>query len=190
MQPDRDRATKLLAEICDGDRSVSADLFPVVYEQLRQLAGAMLRGERTDHTLQPTALVHEAYLRLVDFEQLKDDEGGARDHFVALAARAMRRILVDHARSASREKRGGGAQRITLYESMALDRGADLSALDLEAALERLEKVDPRLVQAAELRIFGGLSVREMSACMGISLTRGKVLWTSTRVMLQKLLDE
>lgn len=165
------------------------ELFPVVYDQLRGIAELLLRRERVGHTLQATALVNEAYLKLVDIGQLGTETDSARQHFLALAARAMRRILVDHARGRGREKRGGDWARITLDESMDAPRADDVDLIDLEAALERLQKIDPRLVQAAELRLFGGLSVAEMGACMGLSLTRAKVLWTSARVMLEKLLE-
>lgn len=189
MTSDRELATGMLTRICDGDADVSAELFPLVYEQLRSIAAAMLRQERADHTLQPTALVHEAYMRLVNLDDFSDKDD-ARAHFVAISARAMRRILVEHARSRGRLKRGGEWQRVTFDESLQGGGDSSASLIDLEAALEQLEKVDPRLVQAAELRLFGGLSVREMAPCLGLSLTRAKVVWASTRAMLGKLLGE
>lgn len=184
----RDRTTGLLYRLCGGEPSSAMELFPVVYDQLRGIAEQLLLRERSGHTLQATALVNEAFLRLVDVDRLGAAGDSARQHFLALAARAMRRILVDHARGRGRDKRGGDLARITLDESMDAPTSDGVDVIDLEAALERLQKIDPRLVQAAELRLFGGLSVAEMGACMGMSLTRAKVLWTSARVMLQKLL--
>lgn len=189
MTSDRELATGMLTRICDGDTNVSAELFPLVYEQLRSIAAAMLRQERADHTLQPTALVHEAYMRLVNLDDFSDQDD-ARAHFVAISARAMRRILVEHARNRGRLKRGGEWRRVTFDESLQGGGDASASLIDLETALEKLERIDPRLVQAAELRLFGGLSVREMAPCLGLSLTRAKVVWASTRAMLGKLLGE
>jgi RNA polymerase sigma factor (TIGR02999 family) len=193
MSTERDVATGLLNQICEGNTGVTTDLFPVIYDQLRAIAASLLRQERSDHTLQPTALVHEAYLRLVDLRNLNDgSDEQARQHFLALAARAMRRILVEHARSRGCEKRGGEWNRVTLDESISELRpmGRSTTLLDLESALEQLEQIDPRLVQAAELRLFGGLSVRELAPCLGLSLTRSKVVWASARAMLAKLLEE
>ncbi|MCR9243952.1 MAG: ECF-type sigma factor [bacterium] len=190
MSTERVQATSLLNRICDGEAGVSEELFPLVYEQLHGIARALLRQERTDHTLQATALVHEAYLRLVDLEGIQtNDDDAARRHFVAICARAMRRILVEHARGRDAVKRGGDWQRVTFDESLAQAHAQPTSILDLEAALQKLEGIDPKLVQAAELRLFGGLSVREMAPCLGLSLTRAKVVWASTRAMLGKLLD-
>jgi RNA polymerase sigma-70 factor, ECF subfamily len=191
MSSERDLATSFLNRICNGETTVSADLFPLVYEQLRAIASSLLLQERADHTLQPTALVHEAYLRLVDLKNVdSDDSENVHAHFVAISARAMRRILVEHARSRGRIKRGGIRQRITIDESLQGLPAQSTSLIDLEDALKKLEAIDPRLVRAAELRIFGGLSVREMAPCLNLSLTRAKAVWASARAMLSKLMDE
>lgn len=192
MVSDRAQATGLIQRMCDGEAAASDELLPLVYDHLRSLAGSMLGQERPDHTLQPTALVHEAFLRLVDADAIKDDDGElAKQHFVGLAVLVMRRILVDHARSRGRQKRGGGARRVTLDDALLSDGSGEWdleSILDLEAALERMQEIDPQLVKAAELRLFGGLSVAEMGHCMGLSLTRAKVLWASVRAMLSRFL--
>lgn len=194
MSSERDLATSFLNRLCNGETTVSADLFPLVYEQLRAIASSLLQQERADHTLQPTALVHEAYLRLVDLKNVdSDDSENVHAHFVAISARAMRRILVEHARGRGRIKRGGIRQRLTIDESLQGLQGLpaqSTSLIDLEDALKKLEAIDPRLVRAAELRIFGGLSVREMAPCLNLSLTRAKVVWASARAMLSKLMDE
>ncbi len=191
MSNSQERATELLHRICSGESGLADELFPLVYDQLHALAASMLRRERADHTLQATALVHEAYMRLLDADDFDPDEGAiARQHYVALAARAMRRILVEHARSRGRDKRGGGLRRVTLDEAHHAVGANDIEVLDLENALARMEKIDERLVRAAELRLFGGLSVREMAPCLGISSTRAKVVWASARAMLNKLLHD
>lgn len=140
-------------------------LVPLIYEELRDLAAQRLRAERPDHTLQATALVHEAYARLVDVEIDFD----SRAHFFALAARTMRRILVDHARSRSREKRGGDQQRVTLGDDViGVDTAPD-QLLDLDEALNRLAEQDPRKARVVELHFFGGLTYAETAAALEIS---------------------
>ena len=150
MSSERDLATSFLNRICNGETTISADLFPLVYEQLRAIASSLLLQERADHTLQPTALVHEAYLRLVDLKNVdSDDSENVHAHFVAISARAMRRIMVEHARSRGRIKRGGIRQRITIDESLQGLPAQSTSFIDLEDALKKLEAIDPRLVRAA-----------------------------------------
>ncbi|MCA8942627.1 MAG: RNA polymerase subunit sigma-70 [Planctomycetes bacterium] len=184
-----ERTTKLLERVSAGEAEASAELFSLLYDHLRSIASELLKQERPDHTLQPTALVHEAYLRLVDVGDLRTQgEDSARRHFIALAARAMRRILIDHARGRRRDKRIGDRQRITLDESMQIAQIDSSTVLDVENALQRLEAIDPRMTQAAELRLFGGLSVLEMGACLALSPTRAKVVWASTRALLSRLL--
>jgi len=142
-------------------------LMPVVYRELRKLAGSYLRGERPDHTLQPTALIHEAYLRLVDqsFPQWRN-----RTHFYGVAAQLMRQILVEHARGQAAAKRGGGAQKLSLEDAtiFSRERAADLVALD--DALTALAAFDARKCRVIELRFFGGLSVEETAEALGISV--------------------
>lgn len=159
--------TALLRDWRDGDRQALEKLTPLVYDELRRIAAGYLRAERCGHTLQSTALVHEAYVRLVDADVGWQD----RAHFFALAARTMRRILVDHAEARRSAKRGGGAVRVTLHDEIlpdgATDAGTDLLALD--AALAKLETLDPRHASIVELHYFGGLTYAEMSETLGLS---------------------
>ncbi|MGH9412018.1 MAG: sigma-70 family RNA polymerase sigma factor [Vicinamibacterales bacterium] len=158
--------TQLLTRWVGGDQAALDALMPVVYAELRKIAGAYLRRERSDHTLQPTALVHEAWLRLVK------QDGGAFEHrkqFYALAAQMMRRILVDHARSTKAGKRGGGAAKTALDESAAAGAASIVELLALNEALEQLAAVRPRQARVVELRHFGGLSVEETAELLEVS---------------------
>jgi len=148
-----------------GDEDALDRLIPLVYDELHALAARRLRGERPDHTLQATALVHEAYARLVEGDVRFDD----RAHFFALAATAMRRILVDHARHRGRDKRGGGRARVTLNDEIAAaaDRPDDILALD--EAIERLAEHDERKARVVELHFFGGLTYAEIAAALEVS---------------------
>jgi RNA polymerase sigma-70 factor, ECF subfamily len=156
--------TQLLAEWANGSPQALEQLTPLIYGELRQLAAAYLRKERPDHTLQPTALVHEAYLRLVD---QRDPSWQNRSHFYGVAAHLMRQILVDHARRRHAAKRD--AHKVSLEEavSFAVERGADLVALD--DSLSALEKLDARKCRAVELRYFGGLPMEEIAQALGVS---------------------
>lgn len=184
------RATALLDALCRGDESASADLLPLVYDELRRVAGSLLAQERRDHTLQPTALVHEAWMRLIDQDCVRAGDEGARRRFVGLAARAMRQVLVEHARRRGSDKRGGDARRVPL-EDGALGLPADGSLLlDLETALTQLQEQNPRLASLAELRLFGGLSVREAAAVLEISLATAKSDWATARTCLAKVVGE
>lgn len=158
--------TRLLAEWrAEGNEDALNELVPLVYEELRSLAAARLRSERADHTLQATALVHEAYARLIHADIAYED----RVHFFAVAAQMMRRILVDHARRAKTAKRGGGAVAVTLNEAIAgtTEDGPDILALD--EALDRLAAVEPRKARVVELHFFAGLTYAETAAAMEIS---------------------
>lgn len=157
--------TQLLAEWVQGDRGALDQLMPIVYSELRKIAGSYLRRERAGHTLQSTALVHEAWLRLV-----KQDAASfaGRRQFFALAARMMREILVDHARRANAEKRGGGARTVAEAVDGAADRAFEFLALD--EALTRLSRVSPRKTRIIELRYFGGLNVEEAADVLGVSI--------------------
>ena len=168
--------TRLLVRLTDGDRGVLDDLLPVVYGELRRLAASYLRKERVGHTLQPTALVHEAYMRLVDQTQVQWQN---RAHFFGVAAQMMRRILVDHARAHEAEKRGGEFQKLSLDEN--------LDALD--AALTRLAEMDPQKSKIVELRFFGGLSVDEAAEAVGVSVATAKRDWAFARAFLRVELD-
>lgn len=164
-EPGRPTATVLLQAWRGGDRGALDRLLPAVYEELASLAHRALRAERPDHTLQTRALVHEAYLRLIDADIPFQD----RAHFMAVAARTMRRVLVDHARARVRDKRGGGALRIDLDQAELPAPGQGLDILDLHAALERLAAFDERKSSIVELHFFGGLSYDETAAAVGIS---------------------
>ena len=156
--PSSRRVTRLLLAWRAGDQSALEELMPLVHDELRRRARRHMRGERVDHTLQTTALINEAYLRLVDIRQVQWQD---RAHFFAMAARLMRRILIDHARARGYRKRGGAVQKVSLEEADAigLERRHDLVALD--EALTALEAVDQRKSRVIELRFFGGLSVDE-----------------------------
>jgi RNA polymerase sigma factor (TIGR02999 family) len=159
--------TQLLLRWSRGDQSALSQLMPVVYDELYKLAHSYLRRERPDHTLQPTALINEAYLRLIkqDFPEWQ-----SRRHFYGVAAQLMRQILVEYARSRAADKRGGGAQKFSLDEALTFsdDKAAELVALD--DALVALAKFDERKVRIIELRYFGGLSLEETAAALGISV--------------------
>jgi RNA polymerase sigma factor (TIGR02999 family) len=160
----RESITLLLQK---GDRSALEQLSPLVYAELRKLAGSYMRKAPPGQTLQPTALVHEAYLKLVDQTQIRWENRG---HFFGIAAQAMRHILVDHARSHNAAKRGGGAVRVELDESIAALPGREADLVALDDALRELARIDPRKSQLIELRFFGGLSVEETADVMGVSV--------------------
>ena len=173
--------TRLLVRLTDGDRAVLDDLLPLIYGELRRLAASYLRRERAGHTLQPTALVHEAYLRLVDQTQVRWQN---RAHFFGVAAQMMRRILVDHARASVAAKRGGDVERLSLDENIDVtgERARELVALD--EALERLAEIDPEKSRVVELRFFGGLSVEETAEVLGVSAPTVKRHWRMAKAWL------
>lgn len=173
--------TQLLAHLKDGDEAAASKLMPLVYDELRALAARHLRSERVNHTLQPTALVHEAYLKLID--QTRVNWQG-RTHFFAVGAQIIRRILVDHARQRKRRKRGGGAARVTLDDAVALAPQRDEEILALDEALEKLAKLDARQAQVVELRFFGGLSVKEVAEQLKVSTRTVEGDWTMARAWL------
>ncbi len=175
------RATLLIRKIGEGDRQAASDLLPMVYEELRQLARARLRHERPGQTLQPTALVHEAYLRLVKGE----GEGWeGRRHFFAAAAEAMRRILIERARGKAAEKRGGSLQRVTLSEEVANPDTEPELIIALDEALTRLEGEDREMAQVVKLRYYAGLSVEETAQSLEISPRTVNRHWTGARAWL------
>src|SRR5512133_885897 len=159
--------TQLLAKWSSGDQAALEQLLPLVYGELRRLAGAYLRRERSNHTLQSTALVHEAFMRLVNQQ---DVQWRNRAHFYAIAAQMIRRILVDYARSQHAEKRGSGAIKLALDEAMAVPQaGTDIDLLGLNDALGRLTEMDERQGRIVELRFFAGLSIDETAEVMNLS---------------------
>jgi RNA polymerase sigma factor (TIGR02999 family) len=157
--------TTLLLDWRQGNKDALDQLMPIVYEELRRLADRHMRGERQEHTLQTTALVHEAYARLIDVDVPWQD----RVHFFAVASRMMRRILVDHAKSRSRQKRGGGAVKVTLDAALAVSPQRSDDVLALDDALIRLTELDPRKGQIVELHFFGGLTYAETAEAIGVS---------------------
>ncbi|MGB7924211.1 MAG: sigma-70 family RNA polymerase sigma factor [Pyrinomonadaceae bacterium] len=173
--------TRLLIELTNGNRTAVDALLPLIYDELRSLASNYLRRERPDHTLQPTALVHEAYLRMVDQTQVNWQN---RAHFFGVAAQMMRRILVDHARSHRAEKRGADFQKLSLDENIdkAVERSAELIALD--EALRELAEVDEHKSRIVELRYFGGLSVEETAEVLGVSPVTVKRHWRMAKAWL------
>jgi RNA polymerase sigma factor (TIGR02999 family) len=176
--------TEMLHEWNSGNREVVDELLPLIYDELHKRAAAFMRRERHNHTLQPTALVHEAYLRLVD--QRKGDWND-RQHFFAIASQVMRRILVDHARNRQRLKRGGPGENIPLEEIMVA--GADASNVDLIAldeAMARLAKFDPQQERIVELRYFGGLSLDETADTLGISRATAARDWQVAKAWLHR----
>jgi len=191
--------TQLIHQLQDGDRAASEELLPLVYDELRRLAAAKMSRERLDHTLPPTALVHEAYLRLVGSggtpSYMSNHFGSAgqwegRGHFFAAAAEAMRRILVDHARNSRRLKRGGDVRRISLEDiELAWDpKYGDI--LDLSDALERLAAVAPETAELVKLRCFAGQTFPEAAALLGISLRTAKRRWAFGRAWLYQAMRE
>jgi len=174
--------TQILSAIEQGDPQAAAQLLPLVYEELRKLAAARMANEPADHTLQATALVHEAYLRLVDVE--KAQHWNSRGHFFGAAAEAMRRILIEAARSRNRQKRGGDGQRLDLEDvNLAVALPPD-ELLDLNDAIESLATHDPVAAEFVKLRFFAGLSIEEAAESLGVSRTTGYGHWTYARAWL------
>ena len=176
------RTTRLLQRMGEGDALAADELFEVVYGELRDLAGAYMANERKEHTLQPTALVHEVWLRLVGSDQ-PDWEG--RGHFVGVAAQAMRRILVDHARKRNAEKRGGKAQRDSLDEAVATFESRAFDLLALDEALGKLEALDPQLVRIVEQRFFARATNAEIAVGLCVSERTVERAWKVARVFLR-----
>jgi RNA polymerase sigma factor (TIGR02999 family) len=162
----RPDVTQILIDWSDGDSSAPDKLMPLVYEELRRLARNYLARERPDHTLQATALVHEAYLKLVDDDRANWQN---RAHFYAIAARLMRRILVDHARAHNAAKRGGLAQKLSLDEARELPTKGAVELVELDGALESFAQTYPRKSEVVELKFFGGLGVKEISEVLHVS---------------------
>jgi RNA polymerase sigma factor (TIGR02999 family) len=181
---DRSNITEMLHQWTRGKTEVMNDLLPMIYDELHKRAKAYLRRERQNHTLQPTALVHEAYLKLVD---QRDDNWQSREHFFAIAAQAMRRILVDHARNRHRLKRGGSNEDLPLEEALlavADESNVDLIALD--EAMAKLAEFDPQRERIVELRYFGGLTVDEAAKALGISRATAARDWQVAKAWLHR----
>ena len=182
MTEQRD-VTRLLVNWSNGDRQALEALLPLVYDELRLLAGRYLRRERAGHTLQSTALVHEAYLRLIDQRNVQWQN---RAHFFAVAAQMIRRILVDHARKTQTEKRGGQAPRLSLDEAMAVAQDRDVDLVALDDALNGLAEIDEQQARIVELRFFGGLSIEETAEVLKISPATVKRDWVMAKSWLYR----
>ena len=169
-----------------GGKPVAEELFQLMYEPFRLLAGRYLSGEKVGHTLTPTALVHEAYLKLVKHDRV-DWQG--KTHFFAVGAQVMRRVLVDHARARGRAKRGGAAIRLHLEEGIALSPQRDEDILAVEEALQKLAGLDARQASVVELRFFGGLNVAEVATVLGLSKRTVEGEWTAARAWLRRELE-
>jgi RNA polymerase sigma-70 factor (ECF subfamily) len=179
--------TVLLAELTGGDQGAAEKLVPLVYDELKRLAKSYMRRERPDHTLQGTALVHEAYLKLV---KQRSVHWQSRTHFFGIAAHLMRRILIDHARGHLREKRGGVHEVVPLDEELVFSPGQSAELVRLDEALGRLAKLDPRQSKIVELRFFGGLSVEETAEFLGISPKTVKRDWSMAKAWLHGELEQ
>ncbi len=181
MKPSPGEVTQLLTAVNRGDQAALAELLVLVYDELRKLAGDKMRKERPDHTLQPTAVVHEAFLRLVGQENL---DWRTRTQFFGAAAEVMRRILVDQARQRKAAKRGGGRPREPLNEALVLFESQSTDLLELEEALKRLGELDPQQARMVELRFFGGLSIKQTAEMLEISPSAVDRGWRLARAWL------
>ncbi len=183
--PHSAQTTQILLAAANGDRSAADQLMPLVYDELHGLAEHFMAQERVDHTLQATALVNEAYMRLIDQTQV-DWQG--RVHFCAVASQMIRRILVDHARKRSAAKRGGGASRVDLTDILDLSQEIGVDLLGLDEALQELRGLHERQARVVELRFFGGLNVQETAAVLEVSPRTVKGDWRLARAWLRERL--
>jgi RNA polymerase sigma factor (TIGR02999 family) len=181
--PSSHHVTELLVRWRDGDQRALDELMPLVYTELHRLAARCMRGERAGHTLQTSALVNEAYMRLAGHEEIRWQN---RTHFFAIAAQAMRRILVDHARRGGNRKRGGGAHKVALDEALIVSEERVAEVVALDDALKQLAEVSPRKSQLVELRFFGGLSIEEAAEVLGVSPGTAMRDWTFTKAWLRR----
>jgi RNA polymerase sigma-70 factor (ECF subfamily) len=180
MDNDNGQVTQLLKAMHAGDAQAAESLLPLVYAELHRLAKGYMRRERPDHTLQATALINEAYLKLVG----EDIDWNSRAHFIGLAANVMRRVLVDYARAHNAEQRGGGMQRVEMQDELAISAQQLDEVEHLDEALKKLEKENPRQARVVELRYFGGLSVEQIGALLQIAPRSVKRDWALARIWL------
>ncbi len=178
--------TVLLTQASAGDSGAAETLMTVVYDEFRRIAAGQLRRESSGHTLQPTALVHEAYLKLIDQNRVNWQ---GRTHFLAVGAETMRRILVDHARRRDRTKRGGGRIRVQMDENLNVSTQRDEDVLAMDEALVKLAELDPRQARIVELRFFAGMTTEEVAECLGISRATVDRQWRSARAWLRMQLS-
>ncbi len=176
------QVTVLLKAMKGGDSSAADRLFPLVYQELHRLAESYMHRERKDHTLQPTALINEAYLRLAR----EDIDWQNHEHFIGVAANVMRRVLVDHARARNAAMRGGGLVRVELEDNVAVSQERSEEVLLLDDALTRLEALNPRQARVVELRYFGGLSIEQVASILGVAPRSVKRDWALARIWLFK----
>ena len=184
----QETVTQLLHQAADGESRAARELLPLVYDELRALAGKYFVNERDNHTLQPTALVHEAYVRLVDQTSIRWQ---SRNQFFVVAAKAMRNILIDHARGKGRSKRGGGWSKVSLSDVQAGEDELDnLELIAIDDALQRLSGLDERKAQLVELRFFAGLKIEDAAEILGISRTTASEQWRMARAWLHRELKD
>jgi len=179
--------TQLLIDWRNGDGEALQRIIPLVYDELRKIAGSYMRRERPDHTLQATALLNEAYLRLIDQTRVT---WRSRAHFIGIAATMMRRVLMDHAREYRAVKRGSGGQKLALDEALGIPEKREVDLIALDDALRELEKMDPRQGQIVEMRFFGGLEVEEVAEVLGISPATVKRDWAVAKVWLRRQMSQ
>ncbi len=179
--------TQLLVDLSNGNRAALDALLPVVYDELRHIAESYLRRERPGHTLQPTALVHEAYMRLIDQQSVNWQN---RAQFFGLAAQMMRRILVNYAHDHHAEKRGGHATRLSLDDTISFFEERDVNLIALDDALKKLTVIDPQQSQIVELRFFGGLTIEEVAEVLSVSPALVKREWRTAKLWLKRELEQ
>lgn len=181
-QPGDEFVTAILDRVAEGDRSAAEKLLPLVYDELRAIAGGVFASQPSDHTLQPTALIHEAYLKLAD---RADKRWKDRKHFLALAAKVMRELLADYARRRTAKKRGGDVGRVTLIEDLTPIKQDGIDLVDFHDVLERLSGLNPRHAEIVEMRCLAGLSTEDIAEVLGVSRRTVELDWRSARAWLQ-----
>jgi RNA polymerase sigma-70 factor, ECF subfamily len=186
MKPERGDVTQLLNEMAKGDSGAAEKLLPLVYSELHRLAASYMRRERPDHTLQATALINEAYLRL----SKENAEWNSREHFIGMAANVMRHVLVDYARAHNAQQRDGGMKRVEMQDDLAISTEKLEEVLSLNEALKTLESLHPRQGKVVELRYFGGLSVEQIASLLGVSPRSVKRDWSLARIWLFRELKQ
>jgi RNA polymerase sigma factor (TIGR02999 family) len=187
VSDNKEQISIILKDWSAGNRQSADELLALVYDELRKIAAQYLRKERMDHTLQPTALVHEAYMRLVD---LSNTNWQDRSHFYAVSANVMRHILVDHARARRAEKRGGAVQRVALEDAISLSTKDNVDLLAVDEALKELAKFDEQQCRIVELRFFGGLTIEETAHVLDISPATVKREWAVAKAWLRRKLND
>ena len=186
MEAEKGEVTQLLNNMAKGDSGAAEKLLPLVYSELHRLAASYMRRERPDHTLQATALINEAYLRLTK----EDGEWNSREHFIGMAANVMRHVLVDYARAHKAKQRDGGMKRVELKEDLAISPEKIEEVVALDEALTRLEHLQPRQGKVVEMRYFGGLSVEQIASLLGVSERSVKRDWSLARIWLFRELEQ